>query len=131
MLRSRTGRVVRRRRRGLILLLSSVLLGVALLVFSVSQSFLLTSVVMVFIGLGQTGRMSLSNVLLQAYVDNDYRGRVMSVYMMEFSIVSFGVFLVGILAGLVGVQWAIGGTAVALTIVSLGGLLYPRLRNLD
>ena len=119
------------RRRGLILLLSSVLLGVALLVFSASQSFLLTSVVMVFIGLGQSGRMSLSNVLLQAYVDNDYRGRVMSVYMMEFSIVSFGVFLVGILAGLVGVQWAIGGTAVALTIVSLGGLLYPRLRNLD
>ncbi len=119
------------RRRGLILLLSSVLLGVALMVFSISTSLLLTSVVMIFIGLGQTGRMSLSNILLQAYVDDEYRGRVMSVYMMEFSVVSFGVFLVGMLAGVVGVQWAIGATAVGLTIVSLGGLLYPRLRNLD
>ena len=119
------------RRRGLILLLSSLLLGVALMVFSISTSFLLTSVVMIVIGLGQTGRMSLSNVLIQAYVDDEYRGRVMSVYMMEFSIVSFGVFLVGMFAGVVGIQWAIGATAVGLTIVSLGGLLYPRLRNLD
>ena len=119
------------RRRGLILLLSSVLLGVSLIVFSFSTSFLLTAVVMIFIGLGQTGRMSLSNVLLQAYVDDEYRGRVMSVYMMEFSVVSFGVFLVGMLAGVIGIQWAIGATAIGLTIVSLAGLLYPRLRDLD
>ena len=119
------------RRRGLVLLLSSVLLGVALIGFSVSTSFIVTAVLMVFIGLGQTGRMSLSNVLLQAYVEDQYRGRVMSVYMMEFGIVSFGVFGVGILAALIGVQWAIGATAVALTITSLVALLYPRIRDLD
>ena len=119
------------RNRGRILLLSSLLLGVTLIAFSLSRSFALTAALMVLIGLGQTGRMSLSNVLLQAYVHDAYRGRVMSVYMMEFSIVSFGVFAVGVLAAFVGIEWAIGGTAVALAAVSAAGLFYPPLRDLD
>ena len=41
-------------------------------------------------------------------------------------------FFVGILASIVGVEYAIGGTAVALTLVSLGALLfYPRLSDLQ
>ena len=120
------------RNRGKILLLSSVVLGVALVAFSASQWLWLTALIMVVIGVAQTGRMSISNVLLQAYVENEYRGRVMSIYMMEFGIVSFGVFFVGILASIVGGSYAIGGTAVALIIVSVGVLLFvPRLRNLD
>ena len=120
------------RNRGKILLLSSILLGVALIAFSVSRSFWLTAAIMLVIGVGQTGRMSLSNVLIQAYVDNEYRGRVMSIYMMEFAVVSFGVFFVGILSAIVGVQWAIGGTAVALLVFSVATyLFYPRLRDLQ
>ena len=120
------------RNRGKILLISSLVLGIALLAFSISRSMWLTAGIMIVIGLGQTGRMSLSNVLLQVYVEDAYRGRVMSVYMMEFGVVSFGVFFVGILSSLIGVDWAIGATAVALTAVSLGALLfYPRLRNLQ
>ena len=120
------------RNRGKILLISSLVLGVALIAFSLSRSMWLTAGIMIVIGLGQTGRMSLSNVLLQAYVEDAYRGRVMSVYMMEFGVVSFGVFFVGILSSIVGVDYAIGGTAVALTLVSLGALLfYPRLRDLE
>ena len=120
------------RNRGKILLISSLVLGIALIAFSLSRSMWLTAGIMIVIGLGQTGRMSLSNVLLQAYVEDAYRGRVMSVYMMEFGVVSFGVFFVGILSSIVGVDYAIGGTAVALTVVSLGALLfYPRLRDLQ
>ncbi|HJM89435.1 MAG TPA: MFS transporter [Dehalococcoidia bacterium] len=117
--------------RGKILLGSSVLLGVALIAFVLSRSLLLTAVIMIPIGLGQTGRMSLSNVLLQAYVDDAYRGRVMSVYMMEFSIVSFGVFGVGLLSSVIGVDWAIGMTAVGLTIVATAGFFTHHLRDLD
>ena len=120
------------RNRGKILLISSLVLGIALIAFSLSRSIWLTAGIMIVIGLGQTGRMSLSNVLLQAYVEDAYRGRVMSVYMMEFAVVSFGVFFVGILSSIVGVDYAIGATAVALTVVSLGALLfYPRLRDLQ
>jgi len=119
------------RNRGKILLGSSVLLGVSLIAFTLSRSLALTAVLMIPIGLGQTGRMSLSNVLLQAYVDDVYRGRVMSVYMMEFSIVSFGVFAVGLLSAVIGVDWAIGMTAVVLTIVASAGFLTHHLRDLD
>jgi hypothetical protein len=75
--------------------------------------------------------MSLSNILLMAYTEPSLQGRVMSVYMMEFSLVSFGTFLVGVLAEIAGVQWAIGTTAVLLIAIAAAGLLFvPRVRNL-
>jgi predicted MFS family arabinose efflux permease len=119
------------RGRGLAFLLSALVLGVALVAFSISTWLWVTALIMVVIGLGQAGRMSLSNVLLMAYTKPAFQGRVMSVYMMEFSLVSFGTFAVGVLAEAVGVQWAIGATAGALVLVSLGSLLFvPRVRRL-
>lgn len=120
------------RSRGLWYLLSALVLGFALIVFSASTWFWVTAAIMVVIGIGSAGRMSLSNILLMAYTNPSYQGRVMSVYMMEFSLVSFGTFLVGIMAAIVGVQWAIGATAVSLVVIALAGLLFvPRLRRLD
>jgi MFS family permease len=117
--------------RGRVLLFSSLLLGISLLAFSASTIFWLTAGLMIIIGIGQAGRMSLSNVLLQAYTEPSYRGRVMSVYMLEFSLVSFGTFLVGVLANLVGVQMAIGLTGVALVAMVLYLLAFvPKMRNL-
>lgn len=119
------------RGRGLAFLLSALVLGIALAVFSWSTWLWLTAVLMVFIGLGQAGRMSLSNILLMAYTEPKLQGRVMSVYMMEFSLVSFGTFLVGVLAEIVGVQWAIGVTAVSLIAIALVGLAaVPRVSKL-
>jgi MFS family permease len=119
------------RGRGLAYLLSALILGFALLAFSISTWLWFTALVMVVIGLGQAGRMSLSNILLMAYTERTLQGRVMSVYMMEFSLVSFGTFLVGVLAELVGVQWAIGATAVSLIAIAAFGLAFvPRVRRL-
>ena len=82
------------------------------------------------LGLGQSGRMSLSNVLLQSYVDDEYRGRVMSIWTMERSWVSLSAFALGVVASLVGVQVAIGGMATI--TLTLGAMVFvPRLRKLD
>lgn len=119
------------RGRGLVFLLSALVLGVALVAFSFSTWLWVTALVMVVIGIGQAGRMTLSNVLLMAYSQPAFQGRVMSVYMMEFSLVSVGTFLVGVLAEVVGIQWAIGATAVALVITSIVSLAFvPRVRRL-
>ena len=84
------------------------------------------------LGLGQTARMTLGNTLLQYYVQDEYRGRVMSLYMMEFGLTSFGVFGAGVLADKVGVEWAVGGLAILLVIFSILVLIFsPRLRKLD
>ena len=120
------------RRRGFILLVSSLWLGVALLAFSISTHYWLSVAFLVGVGFGQAGRMSLSNVLVQSYVDDEYRGRVMSVYMMEFSLMSLGIFLMGILANEIGPQIAVGSSAIALILLTAGLLAWvPRYRNLD
>ena len=80
------------------------------------------------IGIGHAGRMSLSTVLLQTYVDREYRGRVLSIYMMEFGLVALGVFAVGTIAEVVGLQLAIGGAAAILLVVAL--LLFPAFKTL-
>ena len=77
----------------------------------------------IFVGMGQAGRATLANTLLQYYVDEAYRGRVMSIYIMEFGLRSFGVFLAGLLAEEIGVQWSIGGLAVILFV--------PHIRRLE
>ena len=119
------------RGRGKVFLWSALLLGVALLAFSASRWFWVTAAIMVVVGVGQAGRMSLGNILIMDYTKPAYQGRVMSVFMMEFSVVSLGTFVVGLLASVVGIQWAIGGTALALIAVAIAGLLWvPQLRDL-
>lgn len=120
------------KRRGTIFIAGSVVLGIALIAFSASSSVMITLPVMLFIGVGQSVRMALSNVLVQAYTDDQYRGRVMSIYMMEMSIVQVGVFAVGFASDIIGVQWALGLCSVALVALSLATFaLVPRMRNLD
>lgn len=120
------------RRRGLVLLCSALLLGVALLAFSISTSYWLSVAILVVVGLGQSGRMSLSNVLVQSYVDDSYRGRVMGVYMMEFSLMSIGIFATGLLANEIGPQLTFAGAALALIALTAGLLVFaPSYRGLD
>ena len=120
------------KKRGAMLLVSAVIMGVALACFSFSNSLYLSLALMVVVGLGQTGRMTLGNTLLQYYVEDEYRGRVMSIYMMEFGLTSFGTFAAGVIAGFFGVQWAIGGFAAVLVFMAALALVFlPRLRKLD
>jgi len=120
------------KKRGLMLVISGLVLGLALVGFSASSSWYLSMALIVFVGLGQTGRMTLSNTLLQYYVEDKYRGRVMSIYLMQFGLNSFGTFIAGVLAEGVGVQWAIGGFAAVLVFLAILTLTFvPRLRRLD
>ena len=120
------------KRRGAMMMWGSLLLGLALVGFSFSSSWSVSLVMIVFVGLGQTARMTLGNTLLQYYVTDEYRGRVMSIYLMEFGLTSFGVFFTGVMADVVGVQWAVGGLAIMLVIMCIGVLAFsPRMRRLD
>ena len=76
--------------------------------------------------------MAVSNTLVQSYADDRYRGRVMSIYMMEMSLVQIGTFFVVLAAEAFGVQWALGATSMALVVLALVTYLFvPRMRNLD
>ncbi len=120
------------KKRGLMLLGSSLLLSLTLIGFSFSDSWNMSLTSIVFVGLGQTGVMTLAGTLIQYYVDPKYLGRVMSILMMQFGLISFGTFGAGLLAEVVGVQWAVGGFAMVLVLLSVLALAFvPRLRNLE
>lgn len=118
--------------RGLILMVSGVILGVSLLAFSLSSMLWLSAIMAVVLGVGQAGRIAISSVLLQTYTPLEYRGRVMSVYMMQFSLVSFGTFGVSLLAGALGVQVALALTGAALLVFAVASVAaMPKMWKLD
>lgn len=119
-------------RRGLLYLASVLLMGVALFAFAWTTWVLATAVTIFVLGLGRSGRMSFSNVLVQNYVEDEYRGRVLAVYHMQRSVASLGTFFVGVLAATVGIQEALAG--LSLVVIALAALLIVSgsgLRQLD
>ena len=120
------------KKRGLMLFLGTMLLGLSIMIFSFSKSWSLSLVTMVFVGLGQTARMTLSNTLTQSYVKDEYRGRVMGIYDMEQAFTAGSVYLAGVLTEAFSVEWAIGGFAMLLVFVCIMALLFARrIRDLD
>lgn len=120
------------RRRGLILLLGGVILGISLIFFAFSESWHLSLVLMAVVGIGQSVRMTLPVALLQSYSRSEYRARVMSFYGVQFGLSSFGAFFAAILADSIGIQWSVGGLAMGLAGLSLAAIvLLPRLRKMD
>lgn len=120
------------KKRGIMLLISALLLGLALTAFSFSESWILSLIIIVFVGMGQAGRMALGNTLIQYYVEDSYRGRVMSIYVMEFGLTSFGSAGAGLLAETIGPKLGLGGFAIALVVTSLLALVFlRRIRKLD
>ena len=120
------------RGRGKMMVVWGALLGVGIVAFSISHNFWITLPIMIFIGAGQSGRMAIGQVLIQVYSEEEYRGRVMSVWFMQFALVQVGTFLVGILASFVGPQLAIGGLAGLLVVaMAVTYLTVPRIRQLE
>jgi MFS family permease len=119
-------------RRGRMMIFWGALLGTSIVLFAISTNFWITLPIMLLIGAAQAGRMAIGQVLVQSYSAEEYRGRVQSVWFMQFSLVQFGTFLVSILAEVLGPQVAIGGLAallvlamvlIAVFVPSLGRLL--------
>jgi MFS family permease len=84
--------------KGLItkMIVGACVVSTALIIFSQSHIFVLSFVLMFFIGIGMMMQMAVSNTLLQTIVDDDKRGRVMSLYTMALMGISpFGSFIVG------------------------------------
>jgi MFS family permease len=120
------------KKRGILLIFSSLMVGVALLVFAFSSSWLLSLGFIVFIGLGQTLRGTVGSALLQSYTEPAYMGRVMSIMMMQWGVMSLVTFAAGLAAEFVHVQWVIGSMAITLIIFSIFSIfLFPKIRKLD
>jgi MFS family permease len=109
---------------GRVMVASSLSFGVGLMLLSLSRTLWLSLPILVVTGAGMMVTLASSNTLLQTIVDEDKRGRVMSLYTMAFfGMVPFGSLLAGWLAAHMGALSTIfcGGLFTA-----LGGVLFWR-----
>jgi MFS family permease len=82
---------------------ASGIFGVGLILLSLSRALHLALFFMAVIGFGMIIEMAATNTLLQTLVDEDKRGRIMSLYAMAFmGMVPFGSLLAGSLADTIG-----------------------------
>ena len=120
------------KKRGIMLLGSGIVAGIALTVFSFSSYLTLSLAFIFFVGLAQTFRMTIGSTLLQAYTQGVYMGRVMSIMNLQWGLMSVCTFLAGVLAEVVPVQWVLGSLAMLLTILSILFLiLFPTIRKIE
>jgi len=85
------------------IVLGSALFGLGLVAFSLSRHLTTSLISMVITGFGMMTALTSCNTMLQTAVDEDKRGRIMSLYAMAFQgMTPFGGLLAGTLAGHVG-----------------------------
>jgi MFS family permease len=109
---------------GKLIILGPAILGIGLIVFSLSRLLPLSLLAMLLIGLGLLLQIAASNTVLQTIVDDSKRGRVMSLYTMSFlGITPFGNLLGGTLAEHIG---ATNTLLMAGIICLLGSILFSR-----
>ena len=116
---------------GRLIVTAGCMFGAALIGLSLSTVLWLSAVMLSVAGFGMMAQMASCNTVLQTIVDDDKRGRVMSMYAMAYvGMAPFGSLLQGALASRIGVAWtlAIGG-AVTICAVILFGMKLPVLRE--
>ncbi len=109
---------------GRVIVAAASLFGAGLVAFALSRVLWLSLLVLLVVGFGAILQMASCNTLLQTIVDEDKRGRVMSLYAMALlGVAPFGSLLAGALAGAIGAPATValsGGLCLA------GGALFAR-----
>jgi MFS family permease len=86
----------------------------ALVGMALSNWFWLSFAMLVAVGLGQAYFMTSCQVILQTLVDEQYRGRVMGVFTLVWSLVFLSGFLLNFVGSLIGPRTALAGGATIL-----------------
>ncbi|MFH0982850.1 MAG: MFS transporter [Planctomycetota bacterium] len=111
---------------GKIIAFGAGLFGLSLMAFAASRALWLSLSLMLLAGLGMMLQIASSNTVLQTIVDNDKRGRVMSLYAMAFlGMTPLGSLLAGGLAQVLGAPRTVmlgGGCCVLGALVFAGRL---------
>ena len=104
-------------RRGLLLISGGIISGIGLLVVSFVPNYLVGACVMALLGLGDSLRRSLNQALILELVEEEYRGRVSSVYAMNFGLMPLAVLPAGVIAEYFGGQVAVAALSIPLLVV--------------
>jgi MFS family permease len=106
------------RKKGWLMLGGAAAFGSFVFLFAISRVYPISLSLIFFMGAVNSIYMTTVNTLLQSLVPDALRGRVMSIYSLTYSLVPFGAFLAGGIAGTFADEAAGASFAVA-----LGGLM--------
>ena len=112
--------------RGLLLLGGGFAAGVALITTSAIPIFFVAAPFMLMLGLGDSSNRSLNQTLVMENMDAEYRGRIMSLWMMKFGLMPLGILPISIIAEQFGPQASFTCMGVAIIIITLLILLSNR-----
>ena len=112
------------RHKGRLLLLYTVILGAAIVLFSVSKVYALSLLLGLPLGFGNSGRLSTNLAALQAYSAPEMRGRVMALYNMQGGLMPAVILPVSALAGTVGAPVTMASLGVVVLIFGLGNIAF-------
>jgi MFS family permease len=109
---------------GRVIAFAPAISGIGIIVFALSHILWLSLLMLLLVGLGSILTISSTNTVIQTIVEDDKRGRVMSLFTMAFlGMVPFGNLLAGSLANHIGAPYTliIGGS-----FCILGSLLFAK-----
>ena len=113
-------------RRGLLLLGGGFAAGLALLTTSAIPFYFLAAPFMLLLGLGDAANRSLNQTLIMENMDDAYRGRVMSLWMMNFGLMGAGILPVSFLSDFFSPRIAFAFMGAAITVITLLLLVFHR-----
>jgi MFS family permease len=116
---------------GRVIVFAAFLFGTALIAVAFSRTTWISMLCLAAAGFGMMAQMASSNTVLQTIVDDDKRGRVMSIYSMAFvGTAPLGALLAGALADRLGAPAALGAGGVLCVLAAAGfGSRLPVLRE--
>ncbi len=119
------------RRRGPILVWTTFAYMALVTMFALSSNYALSFSLLVVAGIANSTYLMLNQVMIQLVVDDEYRGRVLSLYVMVSGLTPFSALLMGALIDAFGAQITVACfTGLAAVIVLAIGVTSKRLREI-
>ena len=105
-------------KRGLLLILGSLVTSIGLAMVAAIPVYYAAAGIMIIMGLGEAARWTISMTLIMENVDDRYRGRISSVFMMNFGLMPLAVLPAGYAIEYFGGQATIGFLAGVLALIT-------------
>ena len=114
------------------LIVGSFISGLGLVLVASFPFYIAAIAVMLFLGIGDAIRRTLNQTLVMEVVEDRFRGRVMSVYMMNFGLMPLGVLPAGLAIEIIGGRSTAAILGIMLIVVaSLVLITQRKLRNFE
>jgi MFS family permease len=116
----------------MVLLFNTISMGICMILFSLSNSFLLAMIFATIGSFGMTSQTTISNTIVQGQASSEMRGRVVSILLMAyFGMLPLGSMLVGIIAQKIGAQHTVFCQGILALFIIAGFFKYLTNKDID